>query len=103
MDTELKEHEQKIQDEVPVSQTQDMKEVFEQEQKKEPNGPFLSLSEISKIYTTDQDRFFGASVKLQTGISTIRSADAGKIVFIDFFDGSVVGVMRGITSFNSYQ
>lgn len=72
-------------------------------QKYTPIGPFLSLSEVTKIYFSDPDRFFGTSVKIQAGIDKARSADGGKIVFIDLFDGSTVGVTRAIAAGDVYQ
>lgn len=72
-------------------------------EKKELLGPFLSLSELLSIYSESADKFFGSLIKLQASAEKIRSADAGRIIFIDLTDGSMVGPVRSIVSQDLYQ
>jgi asparaginyl-tRNA synthetase len=66
-------------------------------------GPFLSLFDFSKIYSESPEKFFGSTIKLQSSVDKVRSADAGRLVFIDLVDGTTVLPIRGIASQETYK
>lgn len=61
-----------------------------------------SLKHLDDLYHENMQQLHEASCKFYGWIRRVRAADAGKIVFIDVYDGTRVGSLNALTSEQQY-